>query len=187
MIICNPTIIICKTYTAPNPTWLAQSTSQFKTRMNIIIKTWNMHTPDNPPPTAKRRQTCTYPATFNAIKTCSVHGHIWWLEIKCKDIIIIIDIKTGFYWNVWENKWVFNCDLHEEYVCVCGGWRKADYSRLHDPDRRKISGLSIFFLNRGIFSLRVSAVDRKVRDGVYICKRSARYWIRHWEWLKVLY
>ena len=28
--------------------------------------------------------------------------------------------KTGFYWKVWENKWVFNCDLNEEYVCV---WR----------------------------------------------------------------
>ena len=51
--------------------------------------------------------------------------------------------KTGFYWKVWENKWVFNCDLNEEYVC--GGWRKADYSRLRDPDRRKISGLSISF------------------------------------------
>ena len=51
--------------------------------------------------------------------------------------------KTGFYWKVtiWENKWVFSCDLNEE--CVCGGWRKADYSRLRDPDRRKIPGLSI--------------------------------------------
>ena len=41
-------------------------------------------------------------------------------------------------------------------VCLCvadGEWRKADYSRLRDPDRRKISGLSISFLNRGIFSL----------------------------------
>ena len=28
--------------------------------------------------------------------------------------------KNGFYWKVWENKWVFNCDLNEEYVCV---WR----------------------------------------------------------------
>ena len=35
------------------------------------------------------------------------------------------------YWKVWENKWVFNCDLNEEYVC--GGWRKADNSRLRDP------------------------------------------------------
>ena len=28
---------------------------------------------------------------------------------------------------------------------VCGGWKKADYSRLREPDRRKISGLSISF------------------------------------------
>ena len=28
--------------------------------------------------------------------------------------------EAGFYWKVWENKWVFNCDLNEEYVCV---WR----------------------------------------------------------------
>ena len=33
-------------------------------------------------------------------------------------IMIIIYIKTEFYWKVWENKWVFNCDLNEEYVCV---------------------------------------------------------------------
>ena len=36
-------IIIRNTYIAPNPTRLAQSTSQFKTRMNIRINTWNMH------------------------------------------------------------------------------------------------------------------------------------------------
>ena len=67
---------------------------------------------------------------------------------------------------------------------MCGGWRNTDYSRLRDPDRKKIVGLIFFlfffsfflFLNRGIFSLRVSVVDRKVRDGVLICKRSARYW-----------
>ena len=28
---------------------------------------------------------------------------------------------------------------------MCGGWKKADYCRLRDPDRRKISGLSISF------------------------------------------
>ena len=21
---------------------------------------------------------------------------------------------TGFYWKVWENKWILNCDLNEE-------------------------------------------------------------------------
>ena len=36
-------------------------------------------------------------------------------------IIIYILCKLGFYWKVWENKWVFNSDLNEEYVCV---WRK---------------------------------------------------------------
>ena len=41
-------IIIRNTYIAPNPTRLAQSTSQFKTRMNIRMNTWNMHTPDDP-------------------------------------------------------------------------------------------------------------------------------------------
>ena len=40
-------ITICNSYMAPNPTRLAQSTSQFKTRMNVRIKTWNMHTPDD--------------------------------------------------------------------------------------------------------------------------------------------
>ena len=33
--------------------------------------------------------------------------------------------QTGFYWKVWENKWVFNCDyLNEEYVCVADGERQ---------------------------------------------------------------
>ena len=32
-------------YITPNPARLAQSTSQFKTRMDIRINTWNMHTP----------------------------------------------------------------------------------------------------------------------------------------------
>ena len=36
---------------------LAQSNSQFKTRMNIRINTSNMHTPDDPTPTEKRRHT----------------------------------------------------------------------------------------------------------------------------------
>ena len=38
--------------------------------------------------------------------------------------------KTGFYWKVWENKWVFNCDLNEEYVCV---WR-MEKGRLFQAD-----------------------------------------------------
>ena len=40
-------IIIRNSYVAPNPTWLAQSNSQFKTRMEIRSNTWNMHTPDD--------------------------------------------------------------------------------------------------------------------------------------------
>ena len=40
-------IIKSNIYIAPNPTRLAQSTSQLKTRMNITVKTWNLHTPDN--------------------------------------------------------------------------------------------------------------------------------------------
>ena len=40
------TIIIRNSYIAPNPARLAQSTSQFKTRMDIRINTWNIHTPD---------------------------------------------------------------------------------------------------------------------------------------------
>ena len=59
-------IIIRNSYIAPNPTWLAQSTSQFKTRMDIKINTWNMHTPDDPMSTVKRRQTCTHPGTISA-------------------------------------------------------------------------------------------------------------------------
>ena len=64
-------IIICNIYIAPNPTRLAQSISQFKSGSNITIKTWDMHTPDDPAPTAKCRQTCTHPGTINVIKTCS--------------------------------------------------------------------------------------------------------------------
>ena len=45
---------------------------------------------------------------------------------NAKSIIIIICIKTRFSWKVWENKWVFNCDLNEESVCV---WR-MDKGRL---------------------------------------------------------
>ena len=64
-----------------NPTRLAQRTSQFKTRMNITIKTRNMHTPDNPTPTSKRRQTCTHPRTVNATKTCNTAMHGPWTHL----------------------------------------------------------------------------------------------------------
>ena len=69
-------IIIHSTSIAPNPTRLAQSTSQFKTRMNIRINTWNMHTPDDPTPTAKCRQTCTHPGSVSATWTqnTAIHG-----------------------------------------------------------------------------------------------------------------
>ena len=75
------TTIIRNIYTAPNPTRLAQSTSQFKTRTNITIKTRNMHTPDDPAPTAKPRQTCTHPRTVNAVKTCSAAIHGPWTHL----------------------------------------------------------------------------------------------------------
>ena len=139
------------TYIAPNATRLAQSTySQVKARMNIRISTWNMHTLDDPTPTAKRRQTCTHPGTISATQTCNAAIHGPWthlLQIKYEEHQQKQNknkAKNGFCWKVWENKWVFNCDLNEEYVCVWQ-WRKADYSWLRDPDRRKISGLSISF------------------------------------------
>ena len=44
--------------------------------------------------------------------------------------------KTGFYWKVWENKWVSTVTQMRS-MFVCGGWRKADYYLLRDPDRRQ--------------------------------------------------
>ena len=100
------TIIISNIYIAPNPKRLAQSTSQFKTRMNITIKTWNMHTPDDPMPTAKHRQTCTHPGTIDAIKTsnAAIHGQIPWLQIKCKE-----------YHNKWMVRYIKTGVLLEQY------------------------------------------------------------------------
>ena len=74
-------IIICNTYIAPNPSQPAQSTLQFKTRMNIRINTWNMHTPDDPKPTAKSRQTCTHPGTVSATQTCNAAIHGPWTHL----------------------------------------------------------------------------------------------------------
>ena len=78
-----------------------------------------MHTPDDPTSTAKRRQTCTYPGTISATQTCNAAIHGPWKHLMIGNQIQTA-LKTGFYWKVWENKWVFNCDLNEEYVCV---WR----------------------------------------------------------------
>ena len=50
-----------------HPARLTQSSSQFKTRMNIRISTWNTHTPDDPTSTAKCRQTCTHPPKANQV------------------------------------------------------------------------------------------------------------------------
>ena len=75
-----------------------------------------MHTPDDPTPTAQRRPTCTHPGTISATQTCNSAIHGPW-----KHLMIANQIQrasTGFYWKVWENKWVFNWDLNEEYVCV---------------------------------------------------------------------
>ena len=74
-------IIISNTYIAPNPNRPAQSSSHFKTRMNIRINTWNMHTPDDPTPTAKRRQTCTHPGTVSATQTCTAAIHGPWAQV----------------------------------------------------------------------------------------------------------
>ena len=49
---------------------------------------------------------------------------------------------------------------------MCGGWRKADNSELQDLDSRTSGPKIFFFLNRGIFSLCVFEVDRKVRGSV---------------------
>ena len=62
-------------------TRLAQSTSHFKTGMDIRISTWNMQTPDDPTPTAKCRQTCTHPGTITAVKTCSAAIHGSWTRV----------------------------------------------------------------------------------------------------------
>ena len=45
-----------------------------------------MHTPDDPTPTAKRRQTCAHPGTVNAIKT--------YRKSNAKAIIIVIYTKA---------------------------------------------------------------------------------------------
>ena len=74
-------IIICNSYIPPNPTRLAQSTSQFKTRMDIGIGTGNLHTPDDPTSTAKLRQTCTHPGTISATQTCNAAIHVWILIV----------------------------------------------------------------------------------------------------------
>ena len=81
-----------------------------------------MHRPDDQTSTAKRRQTCTHPGTISATQTCNaaIHGPSKYLMIANQ---IQRATKTGFYWKVWENKWVFNCDLNEEYVCV---WRMEE-------------------------------------------------------------
>ena len=75
-------IIIRNTYIAPNPTRLTQSASQFQARMNTRINTRNMHTPDDPTPTAKhRRQTCTHPRTISATGTCNTAIHGSWTHL----------------------------------------------------------------------------------------------------------
>ena len=78
-----------------------------------------MHTQVDPTSTAKRRQTYTHPRTINAIKIFNATLHGPWTHLITANQIQRAT-KTGFYWKVWENKWVFNCDLNEEYVCV---WR----------------------------------------------------------------
>ena len=45
--------------------------------------------------------------------------------------------KTGFYWKVWENKWVFSCDLG-----VC--------SYVVDGDRQIIPGYGMLIGERSL-------------------------------------
>ena len=40
-----------------------------------------MHTPDDPTPTAKRRQTCTHPGTISATQTCNAATHGPWTHL----------------------------------------------------------------------------------------------------------
>ena len=55
-----------------------------------------MHTPDDPTPTAKRRQTRTHPGTVNAIKTYNAEINTWAMDTShdcksdAKSIILII-------------------------------------------------------------------------------------------------
>ena len=96
-------IITRNSYIAPNQTRLAQSTSHFKTRMDIRINTWNIHTPDDPTPTAKRRQTCTHPGTISATQTftAAIHG-LWKHLMIANQIQRALKVKPGFYWNILE-------------------------------------------------------------------------------------
>ena len=68
--------------------------------MDIRINTWNMHTPDDPTPTAKRRQTCTHPGTISATQTCMQCSNAWTMEIShnCKS-----DTKSNKNWA-----WLFS-------------------------------------------------------------------------------
>ena len=92
-------IIIHNSYIVPNPTRLAQSTSQFRTRMDIRINTWNMYTLDDPTSTAKPRQTCTHPGTISATQTCMQCSNTWTIEIShnCKS-----DTKSNKNWVLLE-------------------------------------------------------------------------------------
>ena len=51
-----------------------------------------MHTPDDPMPTAKHRQTCTHPGTINAIKTCCAAIHGTWTHL-----MIASQMKRQFF------------------------------------------------------------------------------------------
>ena len=75
--------------------------------------TWNMHSPDDPTSTAKRRQTCTRLGTISATQTCNAAIHGPWTHLMIENQIQRAS-KTGFYWKVCENKWVFNCDLNQK-------------------------------------------------------------------------
>ena len=80
-------------------------------RSNVNSKAQaNMHTSRNNQ--CNLNMQCSNTRTMDTSHDC---------KSNTESIIIIIYVKTGFYLKVWENKWVFNCDLNEEYVRVDKG------------------------------------------------------------------
>ena len=113
-------IIIRNSYIAPNPTGLAQSTSQFKTKWTSesIHEACIHQTIQRQQQTAgKHARIPEQPVQPRHACNAAIHGPSKYLIIANQ---IQRATKTGFYRKVWENKWVFSSDLNEEYVCV---WR----------------------------------------------------------------
>ena len=57
-----------------------------------------MHTPDDPTPTAKCRQTCTHPGTISATQTCNAATHGPWTHLMTANQIqsnrvLVLDLQ----------------------------------------------------------------------------------------------